>query len=354
MKRPTANKVLVLDSCTFTAEIGLTSDKASALKHYLYARGTQLAVPEVVVQECERHLQTRAAGKVESVRKSLDWLSHFLGSVRGWTPPEQEVLLKKTEALSRGEAFQAVILQPTPELQQRADARHRLELPPSHRKRSPNDCLIWEHCMDLLEDHDVILVSSNTRDFCGHQRPDELHPHLKRETENSCRRLTFYTDVPSLLSELSADIEPPTDREILDFLYEEAAAEDITKLKENSGCQPTFVGEVHHECFTTDQNNVIELRVRLNDIWESDDGRTRRELSYSGRWLYRLSDRQLFEPRNDSLQLTETLPNGTRRAVDGSYVNIRFDTIYVGQAPIEAKPVRLGTATSRSERPGTG
>lgn len=354
MQEPTAKEVLVLDSNTFIREIGLTSDQASALKHYLYARGTQLAVPQVVVQECERHLQSRAAGKVESVRKSLEWLSHFLGRVGGWTPPEQEALLKKTEALSRGEAFQTVILQPTPELQQRAEVRDRLELPPGHKKHSLNDCLIWEHCMDLLKDHDVILVSGNTQDFCGHQRSDELHPQLRREAEDACRRLTFYTGVPSLLSELSADIEPPTDQELLEFLYEEAAVEAVMKLKENSGCQPTFVGPVHHELFTTDQNKVVEVRVRLNDMWESNDGRTRLEFSYSGKCLYRLSDRKLCEPRNDVLRLTETLPGGTKRSIKGSYAYARLGTIYAGPAPIEAKSVNLGTATGANERPGTG
>ena len=99
--RPESDEVLVLDSNIFISEIGLTSDKASALKHYLYARGTQLAVPQVVVEECKRHLQRRAAGKVEGVQKSLGWLKRFLGRVGGWTPPEQEILLKKAEALTR-------------------------------------------------------------------------------------------------------------------------------------------------------------------------------------------------------------------------------------------------------------
>ena len=38
--------MLVLDSSTFIREIGLTSTKGSALKHYLYCRGTQLVVPQ--------------------------------------------------------------------------------------------------------------------------------------------------------------------------------------------------------------------------------------------------------------------------------------------------------------------
>ena len=53
--RPTkviADEVLVLDSSTFIKEVGLTKEGASALKHYLFHRGTQLVV---VLSRC--HLQ---------------------------------------------------------------------------------------------------------------------------------------------------------------------------------------------------------------------------------------------------------------------------------------------------------
>ena len=66
-----AKEVLVLDSCTFIEEAGLTSRGASALKHYLYLRGTRLVVPQVVVEECERELTTRAKGKKKGNRKAV-------------------------------------------------------------------------------------------------------------------------------------------------------------------------------------------------------------------------------------------------------------------------------------------
>ena len=88
------------------------------------------------------------------------------------------------------------------------------------------------------------------------------------------------------------------------------------------------------------------MRLSVSDAWESTDRRRRLPFSYSGRCLYRLSDGELFEPRNDTLRLTETLPNGSERSVKGSYVNLRMGTIYVGgPAPLEAQPVHLETAT---------
>ena len=90
--RPTkvvADEVLVLDSSTFIKEVGLTKEGASALKHYLFHRGTQLVVPEVVAEECERKLATKAKGMKQNVEGNLAWLARFCGRVNGWTGSKQ-------------------------------------------------------------------------------------------------------------------------------------------------------------------------------------------------------------------------------------------------------------------------
>ena len=88
-------EVLILDTSTFVEEIGLTSRGGSALKHYLYRRGMQLVVPEVVAEECERHLINRARGKREGIEKGLKWLARFCGSVSGWSGPNGEAIVER-------------------------------------------------------------------------------------------------------------------------------------------------------------------------------------------------------------------------------------------------------------------
>ena len=83
-----AKKVLVLDSSTFISEVGLMSEDATALKHYLFNQKTKLVVPQVVIEEYERNLKNRAEGKVQSVLDNLEWLSLFFGSINGWTPSQ--------------------------------------------------------------------------------------------------------------------------------------------------------------------------------------------------------------------------------------------------------------------------
>ena len=191
--KPTAKEVLLLDSSTFIEEIGLTSRDASALRHHLRARETQLVVPQVVVEECERHLRKRADEKKRGVLSSLGWLARFCGSVNGWTPPTEVDIAERSRALSRGETFDAVVLEDTPTLTQRADERVRAERPPSHRRVSLNDCRIWEHCLELLKEHNVILVSKDA-DFRGHRVFRKAPPAASR---GGLRRVGKRAGLPS-------------------------------------------------------------------------------------------------------------------------------------------------------------
>ena len=97
-----AEEVLVLDSSTFIREIGLMSTKGSALKHYLYCRGTQLVVPQAAAEEYERHLARVAKGKIEHIQKELSWLAQFCDGIAGWSAPGDDVIQGRAKAPRRG------------------------------------------------------------------------------------------------------------------------------------------------------------------------------------------------------------------------------------------------------------
>ena len=135
--RPTkviADEVLVLDSSTFINEVGLTKKGASALKHYLFHRGTQLVIPEVVAKECERKLAARAKGMKQRIEGHLTWLARFCGRVNGWTGPSDDDLDERAKAVAEGQHLGATVLPETDTLLARAKARNQDQRPPSHTK----------------------------------------------------------------------------------------------------------------------------------------------------------------------------------------------------------------------------
>ena len=340
MGKENAKEVLVFDSSTFIKEVGLMSEKASALRHYLYLRGTQLTIPKVVVEECELELKNRARGKIDSINAALKWLSLFCGSVNGWTPPDDVDLEARVKALACAEAFDAVLLNESPALLQRAKERFNAERPPYHNKGSLQDCRIWEQCLELLQKHNVIFVSED-HDFCGHRQPKQLHPHLKAEADEvPGGSLTFHYGMSSLLSDLLCDEIPQLAAEkVFTFVYK-SVADDVRELEANSGCRPKSSGTVEQQMFSTSRIDVVEARLNLKDSWRNAENDETMEFKLSGSCQYHLSERELCDLSVSSIGLYYIQPDGTRRAVKGSKYNMSARA-YGGPPPIKPGPVAL-------------
>ena len=329
-----ANEVLVLDSSTFIKEVGLTKEGASALKHYLFHRGTQLVVPEVVAKECERKLTAKAKGMKQNVEGYLVWLARFFGRVNGWTGPSNDDLEERAKVVANGHHLGAIVLPETDTLRAQARARNQDQRPPSHKKFSPADCRIWEQCLELLKAHDVVFVS-NDGDFCGHDSADELHPQLRGEVQAVAgdRSVTFHPNIASLLSELKSEIPPIPDDKVVTFIYNTIEGV-VQELESNSGCRPKAAGAVKQTRLTTNQADVIEVRLEMKDTWESADGTTTMEFQLSGTCHYQLADRQLTDLTVGNVRLLTTEPDGSVRAVKGSYVSLSAHFYAGGPPPV--------------------
>ena len=335
-----SGKSLVLDSCTFIAEAGLTSRGASALKHYLYSRGTQLVALQVVAEECESKLALIAKGRKSKVEEQLEWLGRFLGRVSGWQAPSDDSIKERAKVLANAEHLGAIAIPETEMVRERAESRCRAERPPSHLRRELGDCSIWEQCLELLADHDVVFVSGDG-DFRGHDRRDELHPQLRAETEEvgAGRNLTFHPSMESLLSELRSEIPSIPNAIVLAFVYNAIAA-DIQELESNSGCRPMATGDVKQTLLTTDQADVIEIRLEVDDRWESPDGSHVCNFHLRGSCHYSLSDGRLCDLTPSNVRLLTTDPDGSLRAAKGSFVSAAGH-LYGGAKPVEPEPTVL-------------
>ena len=335
-----ASDVLVLDSSTFIKEIGLTSQKGSALKHYLYRRGTQLAVPEAAAEEYQRKLVAKASGRIELIQRELAWLAQFCGRIDGWRAPSSDVIEARAQALAAGGALGAAFLPEGSDTRERARLRDQSERPPSHYSSQPGDCRIWEQCLDLLSSHDVVFVSAD-QDFRSHRRREELHPLLRAEAQQagSGRTLTFHSGMESLLAELNSEIPPIPNDAIFEFLYRELDGL-VQELESNSGCRATSSGEIKQARFTTDARELIEVRLEVADTWVSADGAELLPFEFTGTCVYHLRDERLADLKANVVRLSSTEPDGSIRSVRGSRISVSAH-LSARTPPITPEPGRL-------------
>ena len=338
-----AKKVLVLDSSTFIHQAGLVSKGATELKYYLFHQEIKLVVPQVVTEECERKLKKDAKRKVKSVLCALDSLSRFFGSVNGWIRPKDDEIEARVKALARGEAFDAVVLNESPALLQRAKERVNTELPPSHKKDSLQDCRLWGQCLELLRKHDVIFVSEDQDFHSHHKKPTQLHPKLKAEAEGvqggGC--LTFHANMNSLLKVLQRDEIPRLDaKKVFPFIYK-SVANKVSEIQEKFGCRPEMSGTVEQNFFSTSQHDVVEVRLTVKDCWRNDENDVTFEFNLSGSCQYHLADNELCNLSISRIGLNKLLPNGNLEAVLNRTYADASPTYLGGVEPIKPGPVSL-------------
>ena len=356
-----AREVLVLDTCTFIKEVGLMSRQGSALKHYLYCRGTQFVVPQAATEEYERHLIEIAKKKVEKIQESLKWLAHFFNPVAGWSAPEDSVIKDRAKMLATGYRHKAIFLEETKEIRALAERRYLEERPPGHtNKATLGDCRIWEQCLELLRGHDVVFVSQD-KDF--QSRDGKLHPQLDAEAKRigAGRSLRFYSDMTPLLDEMKSEVGPIPDDAIFRFIYEgtsknrrsptqgsllahansphdelshgentlpredgpippgshDSIREIIQELQSNSECRPTATGRVKQTRLATEDHHIIEVRLEVEDMWKSLDGMTSGRFELSGSCRYHLGEERLDNLWTNRVHLQITEPDGSVRPVKG-------------------------------------
>ena len=339
----TADEVIVFDSSNFIEEAGLTSRGASALKHYLRHRGTQLVVPEAAREECERNLIKRMVGRIDKIEYDLEWLARVCSKVNGWNPPTSDEIADRARTLARATHLKAIVLPETETLRARARERDHAQRPPSHRKASLGDCRIWEQCLELLKDHDVVFVARDG-DFRSGWSPKEekLHPQLQTEADavGAGRTLTFHCRMESLLSELKHEIPSIPKERVLAFVYE-AIAGNIEELEANSGYRANNDGDVDLHFLTTDDADIVEVRLEITNEWGNPHDGTVRNFYARGVCQYHLLEQELRDLKVSNVRLSTTEPDGSLRATKGSFVSVSAE-FFGGPRPIRPKQEPLG------------
>jgi len=114
----------------------------------------------------------------------------------------------------------------------------------------------------------------------------------------------------------------------------------VRELEANSDCRPRSSGTIKQTRLTTETPEFIELRLDVEDAWESADGTTTLPFRLSGSCRYHLGGERLSDLKADLVRLSTTEPDGSVRAVKGGHVSVSAH-IHAGTPPIQPEPATL-------------
>lgn len=210
---------VLLDSCIWIKEQGLTSNLGSVTRFFIRDSGARLAIPEVVRHEVKNGLASALRGHRDKALTSGRRLLAAMG--------EDEPRI----SLPTAKQIESRVSQMLTELNcETVDVPISLEAARSAieratKKRVPTrvrDGVIWQNCLELLDAADVHLVTQDGHFYADGTRT-RLAPALRDEVEQANHSLSVYSGLDKLLEAL----EPAQTELVLDELDEELIVEQV-------------------------------------------------------------------------------------------------------------------------------
>ena len=267
---------IVLDSNIWISQVGLQSRNGAAVRHFVRRRNATVVIPEVVELEVEHVLAEQMVGKRRTIETNYRQLLPVIGTLPALHLPSEEKIR---------EAVAARILEldvPTRRVSFDLDVARSSMLklikkqPPSKSKEQFRDDVIWAHCLDLLAEGDVYLVTED-RDFYEERNYTK---GLARELVAEMRacggkgEVKLFRDLSDLLQEIRVTIDLD-DSEVFQIV-QDGQSETIDELLTVHGFG--LAGEVQGgvEYFATEKANEIYFRFEFSHPCEDVVGAGRR------------------------------------------------------------------------------
>jgi len=198
--------LVVIDSNIWLSSLALRSNLSAAVLFYVSQRGWTVVVPEVVHLEVEANLRAQLAGAVDSVQTSHRKLLAVFGKLKEVVLPTQSEI---EHVVSKVFAIDQVGLRHVPfTLASARDSFLRAvdKRPPSHRSQQFKDGVIWADCLALLDEDNVILVTSDKAFFEGDDLKRGLSKELQSETASKPHTLRLLCELTELLDEVRVPV----------------------------------------------------------------------------------------------------------------------------------------------------
>ena len=199
--------LLVLDTNIWLSELALNSHRGAAVRFFIRQRKGVVCIPEVVRLELERNLTRSLTELTEKVRKNYEKLLGYFGKLKEVVlPTSDEIAAKVSEILTSLDV-------PTRDLPFSMEAARSSFLktvdktPPSNKSQEFKDGVIWAHCLDLLADDDVYLITEDKAFYNGRDYKQGLARELLKEASSSSHQIVIVPSLEDLLQDIQCDVQ---------------------------------------------------------------------------------------------------------------------------------------------------
>ena len=301
---------IVFDSNIWISQLALHSRIGAAVRFFLQKQQATVVVPEVVRLEVERNLTRTLCELREKIRNGHQRLLTVFGTLKEVVlPTDEQIQEKVAETLSQLDV-------PIKEIPFSLEAARSSflktinKLPPSEKSQQFKDGVIWAHCVDLLAEGDVCLVTDDRAFYEGQDKSKGLAGSLKDEVTPCKHKLTLIPDLSALLDDIREDVQIDENQLVEVFLLKHRTS--IDGMLDRHGFMLEGPSQIEVKLFATEVATRLyvefEITFQCSDV--TDLGRADAIMSLPGDGWYDTSSEEYLELRNQGEKLEYTDEKG--------------------------------------------
>lgn len=301
--------IIILDTNILVSELGLTTQKGAAFKFYLRKNKAKLAIPEVIKLETEENLKDEISNYINLLEKNYRYLLSIFGKLKELVLPTQDEIKNKIAEILTFDSIEVIKLDFTFESAKDAFLRVIKKIPPSNRKQQFKDCIIWNHCNELLESEKVILVTKDQDFYEDGKYSNGLNNLLKNEIDAHKDNFKICSDLKELMTEFDEEIFID-DKIILDIILQnEKTYIDSALLNMELTLSNEY--EVNKTLYITEKPNKIflELIIRIRCESLTEEEIINKFLKIECNCTYDIEEKTLDNIRSEYIGLVEIIDN---------------------------------------------
>jgi hypothetical protein len=198
--------ILIFDTNIWIKELVLTSNLGSAVRFYIREKNARIFLPEVVKLETEYQLRARIKEFIKEINKGYRSLLAVFGELKELVLPTAEQIDDLIANVFTDLGVEINELPFTFEDAKASLLRTINKIPPSDIDHQFRDGVIWENCLNMLEDEPVYFVTNDKAFYQGRDIKKGIANKLAYEIKDAKNELKLFSSIEDLLSEIKMDV----------------------------------------------------------------------------------------------------------------------------------------------------
>ena len=275
---------ILFDTNVWISQLGLQSKYGAAVRHFARRQNAVVVIPEIVKLEVEEKLTERLLQLKKQIEHNHNQLLPLLGKLQSIRLPSEEEIRKTVANIIPDFDVPTLEISFNVDVARSSMMKLLRKIPPSKSTEQFRDGVIWAHCLELLKEGKVYLVSEDKDFYENRDYTKGLATELTQEMQQCSKsnKVKLRQNLTALLQDISMPIYI-NNGELFESVRKQES-ETIEELLTSHGFElwGQVIGQADY--FATEEADNVYFTFKFTHPCQDNTGAGRRqgELIFAG------------------------------------------------------------------------